>query len=90
MTSFVSNDVIRLPLRSEAKRPEVSQILCFILPLLTILVIISHNFLYDVITDWKTFRLRAAMEEAQKNFQTESKTMKELQEKAKQIEEALA
>ena len=30
------------------------------------------------------------MEEAQKNFQSESKTMKELQEKAKQIEEALA
>ena len=36
------------------------------------------------------FRLRAALDEAQKSFQAESKTMKELQEKAKQIEEALA
>ena len=35
-------------------------------------------------------RLRAALDEAQKSFQAESKTMKELQEKAKQIEEALA
>ena len=36
------------------------------------------------------FRLRAALEEVQKSFQAESKIMKELQEKAKQIEEALA
>jgi len=35
-------------------------------------------------------KLRAALDEAQKSFQAESKTMKELQEKAKQIEEALA
>ena len=36
------------------------------------------------------FRLKASMEEVQKRFLAEQKTLKELNEKARQIEEALA
>ena len=36
------------------------------------------------------FRLKASMEEVQKRFLAEQKTLKELNDKARQIEEALA
>ena len=38
----------------------------------------------------KLFRLKASMEEVQKRFLAEQKTLKDLNDKARQIEEALA